>query len=198
MRSARDSKWAAMGTKGRLIHPDTGSKTDAVLDFLASHRGRAINASTVADSLGLDRKVTATLLARLAGEGKVEKVGRGMYGMPTGRKGGKGELTAAQVRVSKRAGERWRRAYEEISKEAEEALGPAATRIRRDGDGRAGAGYRAMTERLVKELREGIGGRMALDMVLPILEGIFGDNGRDTATRLCGTAAGNGREGAGP
>lgn len=157
-----------------------GSKTEAVLEFVLTRRSRDISANAVADALGLDRKVVATLLARLASEGRIKKRGRGMYsasGRPTGR--------STKGRLQVKADDGWKRAYEELSKEMGQALGPAADRIREViSEGRT-SGFRQRTEELVKELREDLGGRLALDMVQPVLEDIFGENGRETAVKLC-------------
>lgn len=174
-----------MPRKRKATHK--GSKTEAVVEFILSHKGREVDASTVADSLGLDRKVVATLLSRLASEGKVTKLGRGRYSA-SGRVRTQRPSTAR--RLSAKADEGWKRAYDDISKEIAQALGPASDRIRRDGSRRRSATYRAMTEELVKELRGGMGGRMALDMVQPILETIFGENGKETAMRMCFPAGG--------
>ena len=166
--------------KGRPSSEGRTTKTEAVMDFVKAHSDDAITAGMVADSIGLDRKVTATLLARLASEGRIFKVGRGRYS--TSRRA-RGKRVSRGKRMVKEADARWRRAFEEISKEVEDALGPAATRLRRTATGK---GARARTERLVKELRRGMGPRLALDVVQPILEEIFGENGREMAARLCG------------
>jgi hypothetical protein len=140
----------------------------------------------VADELGLDRKVTGTLLARLASEGRIVKVGRGRYSLS--------RRTRARTSRSKgppRTKGRWDRAFDEISKEMEEALGPSATRIVESIDEKQARSPRTRVERLVRELKAGLGPRLALDIVQPILEDIFGANGREMASRLCSADRGD-------
>jgi len=158
---------------------------------MSAHRGRVVAARTVADTLGLDRKVTATLLSRLAREGRLVKLDRGMYSLA----GGPGRSPRPDVVRPRRAplsgGDGlWKRAFEGISAEVNKALGPgAADRLLSDGTPR---GHREMTERLMTALSQELGGRLALDLVQPVLESLFGENGRAAAVRLCNPRGGAG------
>lgn len=164
---------------------DGATKTEIVMDFILDHGKDVVTAGMVADSLGLDRKVTGTLLARLSSDGRIVKVGRGRYSASSralrNRKGG----VRPSIRISKGADERWVKALELISKEVEGALGASAGRIVTSERGIRRKGPRAEVEMLVARLREGLGSRLALDMVQPILEQVFGDNGEEMALRLC-------------
>jgi len=167
---------------------DRTSKTESVLEFIQGHDGDVVTASMVADELGLDRKVTGTLLARLASEGRIVKLGRGRYSRSR-----RVRTRASRPKGSQRkAKDRWDRAFDEISREMEEVLGPSASRISKSIAGMSVRSPRTRVERLVKELRGGLGPRLALDMVQPILEDIFGLNGREMATGLCFPDGGGG------
>jgi hypothetical protein len=160
------------------------TKTEEVLEFLKARKDSAITAVMVADSLGLDRKVTATLLSRLAREGRVMKVGRGRYSMrarPSERVERRGQAFAEG---------KWKRAFEEIWKDITCLLGPVSDRLRQKVDGGPSSDHRRRTERTVVELRREIGARMALDIVHPIFKDIFGDNGVEMAKRLCSSGGG--------
>jgi hypothetical protein len=155
------------------------------MDFILDHCRDVVTAGMVADSLGLDRKVTGTLLARLSSDGRIAKVGRGRYSASSRAPRNRKVVTRPSKRISKDADDRWGRALELISKEVEGALGASAGRIVAAGRGMRRKGPRAEVEMLVARLREGLGSRLALDMVQPILEQVFGDNGEDMALRLC-------------
>jgi hypothetical protein len=168
--------------KSRSRTPDLGDRTatGAVLDFMSAHRGRVVAARTVADTLGLDRKVTATLLSRLAREGRLVKLDRGRYSLT----GGPRTDVVRPQRTLRSGGEGlWKRAYDGISAEVDGALGRAASqRILNDAPAK---GHRERTEQLIMALGKELGGRLALDLVQPILETVFGENGRAAAVRLC-------------
>jgi len=172
--------------KSRSRTPDLGDRTatGAVLEFMSAHRGRAVAARTVADTLGLDRKVTATLLSRLAREGRLVKLDRGMYSL-TGSPGRSPRSDVVRPRRALLSGGEglWKKAYEGISAEVDGALGRAASqRILNDAPAK---GHRERTEQLIMALGKELGGRLALDLVQPVLESIFGENGRAAAARLC-------------
>jgi hypothetical protein len=165
-------------TKASLQVLEDRTATGAVLDFVFAHGGSIITAKAVADSLGLDQKVTATLLSRLAREGKLVKLDRGRYS------------SSRNIRTSKpqkplmHGGEdNWRKAFDAISIEMARALGPAAMK-RLQGTFQC-QGLRERTEGLIAFLRQELGDKLALDMIQPIFETIFGDSGRAAAIRLC-------------
>lgn len=168
--------------KSRSRTPDLGDRTatGAVLDFMSAHRGRVVAARTVADTLGLDRKITATLLSRLAREGRLVKLDRGRYSL-TG--GPRADVVRPRRALLSGGGGLWKRAYDGISAEVDRALGPAASE--RLVKGILLRGHREKVERLIAALGQELGGRLALDLVQPILESIFGENGRAAAVRLC-------------
>lgn len=180
-----------------------GSKTAAVIGFVADRPGKKLSPAHVADSLCLDRKVASTLLSRLAREGRIMRVGRGQYSsLETDPDAEGGAMPGNDARSEKIAsGEAaadilgpevpgdepegiWSRIYEELTMEIERALGPGGGAIIGEATGRPD-GYRDRTEDVVHRLRDDVGGRLALDMVRPILERYFGVNGADTAERLC-------------
>jgi hypothetical protein len=172
--------------KSRSRTPDLGDRTatGAVLEFMSAHRGRVVAARTVADTLGLDRKITATLLSRLAREGRLVKLDRGRYSL-TGGPGCSPRADAVRPRRALLSGGEglWKRAYVGISAEVDRALGPAASeRLVKGGPSQ---GHRERVERLIAALGQELGGRLALDLVQPILESVFGENGRAAAVRLC-------------
>jgi hypothetical protein len=165
-------------TKARALELEDKTATGAVLDFVFTHGGTVITARAVADSLGLDQKVTATLLSRLAREGKLVKIDRGRYSSSRNLRSSK-PLKALMI-----GGEdNWRKAFDAISNEMARALGPAAMK-RLQGTLEV-QGLRARTERLIGALRQELGDKLALDMVQPIFETIFGESGRTAAIRLC-------------
>jgi hypothetical protein len=165
-------------TKAKAPALEDRTATSAVLDFVVSHGGSIITARAIADNLGLDQKVTATLLSRLAREGKLVKLDRGRYSSSRNLRNAK-----PQKALIIGGEDNWRKAFDAISKEMARALGPAAMkRIQPTVEGR---GLRERTERLVETLRQELGDKLALDMVQPILETIFGDSGRAAAVRLC-------------
>jgi len=165
-------------TKARAQVLEDRTATGAVLDFVFAHGGSIITARAIADSLGLDQKVTATLLSRLAREGKLVKLDRGRYSSSRNIRNSKPQ------RALMLGGEdNWRRAFDAISTEMARALGPAA--MKRLDSSIEGRGLRERTEGLVAFLRQELGEKLALDMVQPIFETIFGDSGRTAALRLC-------------
>jgi hypothetical protein len=172
--------------RSRSRSPDLENRTatGAVLDFMTAHKGTVIAARTVADSLGLDRKVTATLLSRLAHEGILVKLDRGRYSSSRNTRPSSNPKTVRARRVLLSGGEDlWKRAFDGISAEIDRALGPATTG--RLGTGGPPQAHRERTELLIAALRQELGGRLALDLVQPVLESIFGTNGRAAAVRLC-------------
>jgi hypothetical protein len=160
------------------------SATSAVLEFMLAHGGSVVTARAVADSLGLDRKVTATLMSRLAHEGRLVRLDRGRYStskgvraIPTGRPARPQQLVLSSGKAL------WDKVFNEISDEVIRVLGPTSgKRLVSSTDGQD---VRERTERLVEALVRELGGRLALDLVQPIYGEVFGDNGRAAAMRLC-------------
>jgi hypothetical protein len=165
-------------SKARAQSLEDRTATRAVLDFVFAHGGTIITARAIADSIGLDQKVTATLLSRLAREGKLVKIDRGRYSSSRNLRSNK-PIKALMI-----GGEdNWRKAFDALSSEMDKALGPAALK-RLQGPIEV-HGLRERTEHLIASLRQELGDKLALDMVQPIFETIFGDSGRAAAIRLC-------------
>jgi len=165
-------------TKVRSLVLEDRTATGAVLDFVFAHTGSIITARAVADTLGLDQKVTATLLSRLAREGKLVKLDRGRYSSSRNLR-----IAKPQKPLMHGGEDNWRKAFDTISIEMARALGSAA--MKRLQGTIQGQGLRERTEHLVAFLRQELGDKLALDMVQPIFETIFGDSGRAAAIRLC-------------
>jgi len=165
-------------TKARPQVLEDRTATGAVLNFVFAHGGSIITARAVADSLGLDQKVTATLLSRLAREGKLIRLDRGRYSSSMNIRSSK-----PQKPLMHGGEDNWRRAFDAIVTEMTRALGPAAMKRLRSSI--EGQGLRERTEGLIAFLRQELGDKLALDMIQPIFETIFGDSGRAAAIRLC-------------
>lgn len=170
--------------KPRPLDREGTSATSAVLDFMLAHGGSVVSARAVADSLGLDRKVTATLMSRLAHEGRLVRSARGRYSTNKGaRPSASGRPARLRQTVLSSGKALWDKAYTCISDEVVRAIGPASGK--RLVSSIEGQDVRERTERLVSALVRELGGRLALDLVQPILGAVFGENGRVTAVRLC-------------
>jgi len=170
--------------KPRPQDPGCPSTTSAVLEFVLAHGDSVVTARAVADSLGLDRKVTATLMSRLAHEGRLVRLDRGRYSTTKGaRPAHSGRPIRLQHAVLSGGKALWDKVFNGISDEVFRVLGPASGK--KLVSSIECQDVRERTERLVEALVRELGARLALDLVQPIYGEVFGDNGRAAAMRLC-------------